>query len=1545
MGEMGIQLVLMEPDGKLKSLWINGNSIGKYRFEDKTEIDDYFYIESENDKWFLRCTKGAKIALNEHEYTSTTELLNRQLVAIFYKNRQHILYVEFSENKSNKFTNYIIYGPEITIGRSDENDIWCRSKVVSGKHAKIYLEDNKWYIEDTNSLNGVYLNNRQIKKSQLKVGDNIYIIGLRILFGGTFLSINYKGDDLGINPQKLVEFIGQENFKGSMVREGNNETDGEETIFNRLPRRRKAMPDNKIVVEGPPMPMNNNSIPIMLRMGGSMVMSGTSMLSGNYTMMLSSVLFPILTSKYTENQKKQYESKRVELYTKYLQNKRQEIIREKENEEYVLNENYQSVNQLLTYVVNGLRLWERKPNDDDFLDLRIGKGDIPILAEYKYPEEKFGLDDDELEDKMYQLVEKKEMLRDVPIMTSLVKDFISSVQGEEKIKLAFLKNLIVQIAMSHSYDEVKMVFLLEDKELEEIEFIKYLPHVWNDEKSFRFIATNISEAMKIGEYLKSEAEASEKGKKLSEIMEKHPYYVVMSLNKKLFDSIEVFKDIRKAEENRGFSIITFFDDMPRESTKIFNLDICGSNTVIYIKDIDKESEKFELDMLDEKLLMSSMKKLFNTQLKVISENYSLPKTITFLEMFNVGKVEYLNPMKRWSDNNPVNSLATEIGVGTDGELFYLDLHEKHQGPHGLVAGMTGSGKSEFIITYILSMAINYHPDEVAFILIDYKGGGLAGAFEDEEKGIHLPHLAGTITNLDGAAIQRSLMSIQSELMRRQRIFNEVKSMANEGTMDIYKYQKLYRNGKVDKPLPHLFIISDEFAELKQQEPEFMNKLISAARIGRSLGVHLILATQKPAGVVNDQILSNTKFRVCLKVQDKMDSMDMLKRPEAAELKDTGRFYLQVGYNEYFGLGQSAWCGADYEPADEVKIIKDESIQFLDNIGQVVHQIQPKVEKQAATQTQIVSIVKMLSDIAKQQNIKVRKLWKEPLAKFISYEKLERKYGIEETEGITALLGETDDPENQSQSAYSFDLMNCKNMMIVGESGTGKTTLLKTMLYSLAERYDADTVNFYILDFSSKLLRVFGKLPHCGAFLTEEQETDIDRCIKLIEKIIEERKQLFADAEVNSFDMYCKKKKIPLIVVVVDNIAGLMALGNGNRYFGTFHEYMRDGQSYGIKFILTGTHLNDFNSKVKQEALDRIAIQLKDKYEYGDTLNCRCQYIPGEINGRGMVVVEGRPLEFHVAVPGYEQDDNEQLKYLKERIDEIAERNQDCTGAEKLPCMDENETFEAFCTRFKSGRLPLGYHVETMKPVAIPFKQLFSLSLYFGNKKGFEPVMTNYLYAINRANAKTLIVRRKENSIFTDDMTDNSEIEYFESDEESSKKLYLRLCDEINSRKEYIKEYAGLNDIALDNPRLKTMAKTYVDEKTVPMFIIYENYAEFCENAAEECLAVLTVLYEEKNVYNMYYIACFEPDDARSISSKDAYKSFNKDELCIMYGGRYDRQNIVNLPYKYSNMDAELENYGYAMMNYRGELYGVNMPVEYIGNQMIDEDEKSIFELD
>ena len=215
--------------------------------------------------------------------------------------------------------------------------------------------------------------------------------------------------------------------------------------------------------------------------------------------------------------------------------------------------------------------------------------------------------------------------------------------------------------------------------------------------------------------------------------------------------------------NVGISVVTLFDNiesLPKECSIV--LELSGLKGKIFDKDnVSGDIIEFDPDIVPVGDLSEISKKLLNIELDERDTAGRLPTMLTFLEMYGIGKIEHLNIMSKWRENDPTLSLEAPIGIDAAGRLFKLDLHEKYQGPHGLVAGMTGSGKSEFIITYILSMSVNYHPHEVSFILIDYKGGGLAGAFIDPDKGIRLPHLAGTITNLDGASINRSLISIQS----------------------------------------------------------------------------------------------------------------------------------------------------------------------------------------------------------------------------------------------------------------------------------------------------------------------------------------------------------------------------------------------------------------------------------------------------------------------------------------------------------------------------------------------------------------------------------------------------------------------------------------------------------------------------------------------------------------------------------------------------------------------------------------------------------------
>lgn len=1537
-------------DGEMHSMWLPPHMQGRYKFSENSKNSDImsFYAEAKNGQWVLHCSKGNEFysigRFGNKEYAGASIIVGDH---VFYKididSREYTVYVEFETESSNIFIPYYckMHG-SISIGRLPNNDICYPNSLVSRNHAVIRWNMDHWEIEDTGSLNGVYVNRKKVRKSELQLGDLIWIMGLQIIIGVGFISINNADNRVAVNSPCIRKI--NNNSELTFTYKPANASDNE--MFKRQPRKRGVIDTSPIEIEMPPMSLAGNSIPLLLRMGSPLVMGSTAAMSGNIAMTLTSLIFPLLTNGYSEKEKKDYEKKRVESYTEYLQLKEKEIHNVKLSQESVLRRNYPAFSELLMDVNDKKRLWERRRFDDDFLSIRLGSGQLPLLSKIGYPLEKIKLNRDPLEEKMYEIAKKEVLLDEVPIMFSLIDSYVSGIEGSIEDKIRFVQMLISQIAICHSFEEVKIVVLAGEEHQRYFDFARYLPHCWNDDRSIRFIGESKADAYIIGEYIKNEVEEDiEKYRKLNEILKHRPYYVVFALDKSLYDSIELLKEIVRMEESCGLSIITAFDNVPIECHRMIELYGNSGGSVVDLLKPENKDVHFYFDPFSIDLLQRQMKKLSGLKLCFAENAYTLPKTYSFLEMFNVGKVEHLNPLKRWEENDPTKSLSTPVGIGTDGKLFCLDLHEKHQGPHGLVAGMTGSGKSEFIITYILSMAVNYSPDEVAFVLIDYKGGGLATSFEDERRGIHLPHLVGTITNLDGSAIQRSLMSIKSELKRRQAVFNEAKSKLNEGTMDIYTYQQHYRKKNVSEPLPHLFIISDEFAELKQQQPEFMNELISTARIGRSLGVHLILATQKPAGVVNDQIVSNTKFRVCLKVQSKQDSMDMLKRHEAAELKDIGRFYLQVGYNEYFALGQSAWCGAEYVPQDEVVAEVDNSVKFVDNTGQQVLQVKPKRQKKKDGQKQLVAIVQYLSELAKRENISSRKLWVDPLVERYELDTLLDKH-YSRRMNITAMVGMVDDPERQRQYPFEIDIQGARNMLLVGNSGSGKSTLLRTMLYSLVKYYTPEELNYFIMDFSGETLGIYRSMPHCGAYLTDSDEGAIDRLFTLLKDMTEERKKMFAEAGVSSYDAYRVNHDLPLVLVIIDNFAGITALKKGNQYFTSFHEYMRDSSSYGIKFIISCNHLNDTSLRTKQEIGYRLTLQMKDRYVYGDALGCRCSIVPAPVTGRGLCAIDGQPYEYQVAVPFSESADDERTLLLGNALKQLAKRYDGCRPAKGLVVISDKEDYASFCRDIPLGRIPLGYDYKTVKKISMPLNQLYCTSVYFGNPAGVVPVLSNFMHAANREHMDLIVVKRNQNSVF-DDMSFGDygqSVEIMSNTKEDSFALYKRLIDEVGQRKRYRNAYCDQHGIPMPQRKsagVMKKASGYIRQHTKPLFILFEDFFEFSQNLQDECLSTYHMVFESGKGYNFYFMACYYPEH-RDKAAKDLLTSkFNTDDFMLLFGGQYQHQYMTNLPTEYKKFTEPLGNYNEFLMKYEGKYHGLKMPCGDISVYYDDPDDAPI----
>ncbi|MBB5183580.1 FHA domain-containing protein [Catenisphaera adipataccumulans] len=237
-------------------------------------------------------------------------------------------------------------------------------------------------------------------------------------------------------------------------------------------------------------------------------------------------------------------------------------------------------------------------------------------------------------------------------------------------------------------------------------------------------------------------------------------------------------------------------------------------------------------------------------------------------------------------------LKIPIGMDESGSIIWLDFSDQQDGPHGLVAGSTGSGKSEWLTAMLAMLAVKNDPSCLQYILIDFKGGAFGDVF------YQFPHCAGFVTNLEGAVMDRFCRSVQAELIKRQ------KALRTEHVSNIDAF-----NQKASECMSHLFIVVDEFAQLKMKYPEYMDQLKEIARIGRSLGIHMVLCTQKPLGVVDEQIWSNTRWKVCFRVNDTGDSREVLQNDHAAALREVGSFIVQVGSHEWERKGHGFWMQA------------------------------------------------------------------------------------------------------------------------------------------------------------------------------------------------------------------------------------------------------------------------------------------------------------------------------------------------------------------------------------------------------------------------------------------------------------------------------------------------------------------------------------------------------------------------------------------------------------------------------------------------------------
>lgn len=1221
---------------------------------------------------------------------------------------------------------------EILIGSGNECHIVYDHPLVKNEHARIFFSNGKLMLENFDQDFGTFVNNNPANRGlkMLFNGDTIFIMGLRIIIIGRSIYIN--------NPFKKVSYS-NEVFEINKTKieiknlEEDDDTDihlySEKDYFARAPRITNIIEPEKIIIDPPPQGDNNETMPLIFLLGSSLSM-GVIMLismistidrlsSGGSTfkstmlsiatsgiMLVSILLIPILNRKWEKNQKTKHEKTRQKRYKEYINSKIELIDKIMKEQKKILYENYISGEECAKIIINNdPRLWERRIDEDDFLEIRVGIGDMPLQADLQYPHIEFTMDDDNLIEILNKIVNKSKIIKDVPITISLTDKNIAAliVKDNERLIEKFTQNLIIQLVALHSYEDLKLVFLLNEDRKKKWEHLKTLPHIWDNSKQIRFWAENYDDMKEISSYLEAEFLNRLENEKL-DYKQNSPYYLIITDDYKKIENLRIVQQILEVRDNIGFGIFCITNDLinlPNGCKAFINLEN-NKGTMFENEITSKNQLEFVFDSSYTFFFEKIGRHLSNIPIKYTAKNkLALPENYNFLEMYDAGRIEQLNIFERWQRSNSTKTLQAPIGIDSAGMPIVLDVHEKFHGPHGLIAGSTGSGKSEFIKTFILSLAVNYHPDDVSIIIIDYKGGDLAGAFENNK--IKLPHLVGTITNIETAGLRRSLASIQSELRRRQILFNEARNKLDEGNLDIYKYQKLYHEGLIKEPIPHLLIICDEFAELKKQQQEFMDELISVSRIGRSLGVHLILATQKPAGIVDNQIRSNSKFGVCLKVQEREDSMDVIKRPDAADLKKAGQFYLQVGNNEYFTLGLVAWSGAPYMPADIIKKSVDNSIKFVSDTGAVIKEVgKPKKQVAKNKGEQLTNIVKYICELAENNNISSRPLWLEDIPAIIYIDELKKKYKIKKTKNIiNPIIGEYDDPYNQRQGPVELNLSTQGNTVIYGSAESGKETLITTMVYDVMTSYTTDEVQMYIIDFGSESLKIFRNSPFVGDVVLQSDTEKISRLFEMIQKEIRIRTEILSDYN-GDYNLYVNTSgnSMPMIMVIINNYEAFYE-NYQNEYDDKFFTFTRDGIKCGIVFIITANAFNSLRYRLSHNFGQKIALQLNNEDDYFSIFGNIGKRRPANIFGRGFIKMEDI-YEFQTAKICEPSKWNEYIKEVNENLNKNTKYK-----AKPIPVLPDIVTFEDVKSELKNLKtVPIGINTDTLETETYNFKKDF-----------------------------------------------------------------------------------------------------------------------------------------------------------------------------------------------------------------------------------------------
>ncbi len=1394
-------------------------------------LKDTFFEEFElnishvGEKWIISCSDNVYIDAGDVRKLVTKKLSHGDSFIIKYQESENEVFkFDFTYDFDNENKNYerivdISNLKKFTIGDSNNCTLSLSSEYLHGDFVEITKTNNGFLLTISSSTYGVYCNGKLVK-SNITVENNSFISIANFSFYLTKDKLYCTSDsELTVN-----------NVNQTVVRE--SKSPYKFPLFRRNTRIQYDICEEEIEIQQPsPKPQKPKKnllvslIPslvmlvLMVVLRGIMGSGGTFVIYSVCSMGIG-IIMSIVTYIMEGKEYKEEVAARISSYRQYINEKEEYIKKERANELRIQNLIYESLEQSINDVNEfGKRIFEKSVEDKDFLDIRLGKGTILAVNPVKYTKQEFADLEDEISLLPEQVEEKYRYIDDAPIVSRFGLSNGVGIVGTKSSRYSLLKNITLDLSIRHFYNDVRLYYIFDEYDYSSLEWIRWLPHV-NGKHNRNFVCDEESKNICF-EALYSLLSTRESEKKEKENITFDVHYVVFVLNASEIVKHPISKYF-ECGNDLGFTFV-FFEEheefIPKGCTEIIRLED-GKDDGTLLLSINGDAQiGFSYPVVKDSVAKAVALKLGAINIDEVSLESQLTKNITLFELLSIISVDDLKLQERWAKSQVFKSLAAPLGVKSGNEIVYLDISDKASahGPHGLVAGTTGSGKSELLQTYVLSLATLFHPYDVGFVVIDFKGGGMANQFKE------LPHLVGAITNIDGREIDRSLLSIKAELVKRQNYF------ASAGVNHINDYIKLYKKGEVTEPLPHLIMIVDEFAELKAEFPDFMKELISAARIGRTLGVHLILATQKPAGVVDSQIWSNSKFKLCLKVQSKDDSNEVLKTPLAAEIVEPGRAYFQVGNNEIFELFQSAYSGAKVPDANaSTKLF---SINELNTWGKRTEVYSNKKKSNSSeAKDQLQAIVEYVSSYCKGSGItKLPGICLPSLKDSIN--KVDLFEFKNATQDIIVPVGIYDDPEHQEQGNYCINLSD--NTIIIGSSMSGKTTLLQTIMLQLMEEYTPSDVNTYIIDCGNMALKVFENSNIVGGIALSSEEDKVINLFKMLFVILEERKEKLSQKGLGTHKAYKEAgyTDMPQIVLIIDNFAVFKEYyENLNDEFLTLS---REGTSLGVSIIVTATQTNAMNYKAMSNYSTKIAYTCNDSNEYMNLFD-RCRIEPKETPGRGLCVIDKRILEFQTALCVAGDKEYIRVDNIKEKI-KLCNNNYSSSKANEIPVVPSIINFEEITDKelyATNYQIPIGINYSTVKYQTLDLLKL-GLLVSLGREKSGKTNFIKMLLASIQKNvfgsySKAYVFDNVERNLT--EANDYGFVQKYSVDLIELEEVLIEIEEELERRKESL---SNNNDFDLNKEPL--------------MLLVIENsgFVDFIQNNKELSARLCKLLKQYK----------------------------------------------------------------------------------------------------